>query len=335
MVQKLSQIQMFFARQKRIVISRIWWVFHPISIFVVLQILWTTVLTLWIIWFVGRRREIEKLASQISPSLLQTDDTSAVVLIIIGIVFLSMIGAGTILLFVWGQRQSSFIRQQRHFVSSVTHELRTPLASIHLTYETLLNRTLPEVTKQKLLRMSVVDIERLIRLVNQILISSRLDRGLAMFNDDIQNIRINAAIENILATLTHLDEKITQRISIDCPGSLQWKGSLNAFNIVVGNLLENAIKYSSPGDPIDLSVVHGINGLEVAVKDRGIGVSKRERKRIFKMFYRSGDATSRAIPGTGLGLFIVKTTLEQLGGRISVASDGPGEGSTFVASFPA
>lgn len=73
----------------------------------------------------------------------------------------------------------------------------------------------------------------------------------------------------------------------------------------------------------------------IAVQDHGIGLSKRDKKRIFKMFYRSEDATSRAIPGTGLGLFIVKTTLEQVGGRISVTSGGQGEGSTFEASFPA
>ena len=102
-----------------------------------MQILWAAILTLWVIWFVDRRREIEKLATLINPNLIPTNDTSVVVLIVVGVVLLSMLGAGSIVLFSWGQRQTSLIRQQRNFVSSVTHELRTPLASLHLAYETI------------------------------------------------------------------------------------------------------------------------------------------------------------------------------------------------------
>ena len=300
-----------------------------------MQILWAAILTLWVIWFVGRRREIERLASQLNPSLLPTDDTSVVALIVIGIVMLSLLGAGTIMLFTWGQRQASLIQQQRHFVSSVTHELRTPLASIHLAYETLAGRELPEATRKKLLSMSLVDIERLIRLVNQILISSRLDRGLSMFKDDLTNNVVKSAITDVLGTLTHLDAGILARVTLDIDERLSWRGSQNAFNIIMGNLLENAIKYSPPKSQIQVSAVRSGDYLLISVADKGIGLSKRDKKKIFKMFYRSSDATSKAIPGTGLGLFIVKTTLEQLGGSISVESAGAGEGSTFKVTLPA
>ena len=308
---------------------------HPVGVFVIMQFIWAAILTLWVIWFVGRRREIERLAAQLSPSMLPTDDASVVALIVAGIILLSFLSAGTIMLFIWGQRQTSLIQQQRHFVSSVTHELRTPLASIHLAYETLTKRTLPEATKQQLLSMSLVDIERLIRLVNQILISSRLDRGMAMFQDDIKEISIKDSLSEILSTLTHLDKDITSRVEIDCPTGLVWRGSQNAFNIVMGNLLENAVKYSPTGSNITVKAVMISSNLLISVKDLGIGLTKRDKKKIFKMFYRSSDATKRAIAGTGLGLFIVKTTLEQLGGQISVESLGPGDGSTFKALFPA
>ena len=300
-----------------------------------MQFLWAAILTLWVIWFVGRRREIERLAAQLSPSMLPTDDASVVGLIVAGIILLSFLAAGTIMLFIWGQRQTSLIQQQRHFVSSVTHELRTPLASIHLAHETLTKRSLPESTKQQLLSMSLVDIERLIRLVNQILISSRLDRGLSMFQDDIKEIDIKGSLSEIFNTLAHLDKDILNRVQIDSTPGLVWRGSLNAFNIVMGNLLENAIKYSPGGSKILVSCELAAGNLLISVKDLGIGLSKRDKKKIFKMFYRSSDATKRAIAGTGLGLFIVKTTLEQLGGQISVESPGLGEGSTFKALFPA
>lgn len=301
----------------------------------IVQILWAAILTLWVIWFIGRRREIERLASQLNPALLPTDETSVVVLIVVGIILLSFLGAGTIMLFAWGQRQTSLIQQQRHFVSSVTHELRTPLASIQLAYETLTERPINDATKAQLLAMSRIDIERLIRLVNQILISSRLDRGIALFHNDIKVISIKKSIENTISPLIHLDPEIAARVHVLCPPDLTWRGSINAFNMVLNNLLENAVKYSPPKSPIEIRAILEQGRLKISVRDHGLGLSKRDRKRIFKMFYRSPDVTSRAIPGTGLGLFIVKTTMEQLGGRIEVASQGPGEGTTFTASFPA
>jgi len=299
-----------------------------------MQILWAAILTLWVIWFVDRRREIEKLATLINPNLIPTSDTSVVVLIVVGVVLLSMLGAGSIVLFSWGQRQTSLIRQQRNFVSSVTHELRTPLASIHLAYETLASRDLPEETRRKLLTMSLVDIDRLIRLVNQILISSRLDRGLTMFQDDIKDVNIFSALNEIIKTLSYLDNKITDRVKVNADKDLVWRGSCNAFNMVMSNLLENAIKYSPPKSDVEIEATISETQLTLFVKDRGLGLSPRDKNRIFKMFYRSSEAARRAIPGTGLGLFIVKTTLHQLGGSISVESPGLGEGSIFKAVFP-
>jgi signal transduction histidine kinase len=299
-----------------------------------MQILWTAILTLWIIWFVDRRREIEKIAALIKPTLLPTNDTSVVVLIVVGIVLLSMLGAGSIMLFTWGLRQTSLIRQQRDFVSSVTHELRTPLASIHLAYETLASRSLPDEMRQKLLTMSLVDIDRLIRLVNQILISSRLDRGLTMFQDDIKDVNVKQSIHEVVKTLSYLDPRISDRIVTDVADDVTWHGSLNAFNMVISNLLENAIKYSPKTTPVEIKGSVIDSGLLITIKDYGLGLTPRDKKRIFKMFYRSGDASKRAIPGTGLGLFIVKTTLDQLGGSIAVESDGPTLGSKFTATFP-
>lgn len=299
-----------------------------------MQILWTAILTLWVIWFIDRRREIEKLATLIKPTLLPTDDTSVLVLIVVGVVLLSMLGAGSIMLFSWGQRQTSLIKQQRNFVSSVTHELRTPLASLHLAYETLASRTLSEEMRQKLLSMSLVDIDRLVRLVNQILISSRLDRGLTMFQDDIQDVNVLSALNDVVKTLSYLDQEISSFVTIDVKKDLTWRGSLNAFNMVISNLLENAIKYSPAKSKVDITVIVNDLNMIISVKDRGLGLSARDRSRIFKMFYRSSEAAKRAIPGTGLGLFIVKTTLQQLGGSISAESNGLGEGSTFKATFP-
>ncbi len=281
-----------------------------------------------------RQRDLDQLVRRFGGVELPVDTSSGSSILIIGIIALVMVVVGSVLLFIWGQRQASIIRQQRSFVSSVTHELRTPLASIHLAQETLLERELNEDTRRRLLSMSMLDIDRLTRLVNQILISSRLDRGLAMFQDDIKAIELPKRLEQIVQSLSHLDSNIDKRVSISCPQPISFRMSDNAFTLILGNLIENAIKYSSAGSPIKIYVQGDGGFLRFSVEDSGVGLAKKERRKIFKMFYRGASAMNKAIPGTGLGLFIVKTSIEQLGGKIEVESDGHDHGTTFHVWLP-
>ncbi len=331
-MQQQSYLNMRVLRRK--IFSRLTWVFHPISIFVGMQILFVTLISLWVVWFISRERDIEKFSARFSAMGLQVETSNGTTILVIGIVALVMVLVGSVLLFIWGQRQASFIRQQRSFVSSVTHELRTPLASMHLAYETLVSRALPEETRKRLLSMSLVDIDRLIRLVNQILISSRLDRGLAMFQDDITTIKVKDRLLEVSKGYIHLDANLLSRLTIDADEDLNLVISNNAFTLILGNLIENAIKYSSAGTPIVVSAHRENSMIHFKIIDKGIGLDRRERRKIFKMFFRGDRATLRAIPGTGLGLFIVKTSLEQLDGKISVDSEGKGDGSTFHIWLP-
>ncbi|MCX6119373.1 MAG: HAMP domain-containing sensor histidine kinase [Proteobacteria bacterium] len=319
---------------KRKIITQFAWVFHPISIFVAMQILSITLISLWVVWFLGRQRDIDELSNRIGNAAFTNAQAYSAGALVGGIIALLLVLVGSVLLFIWGQKQASIIRQQRSFVSSVTHELRTPLASMHLAHETLMTRNLNDETRNRLLSMSLADIERLTRLVNQILISSRLDRGLAMFQDDIKLIKIKSRIEEILAGLLYLDENLKKRTIINCLESVQIRFSDNAFNLIVGNIIENAIKYSAKNSEILINVSQEDTYLHVSVKDQGIGISRKDIKKVFRMFYRSNITSKKAIPGTGLGLFIVKTSLDQLGGKISVSSEGPGTGSTFKIMLP-
>lgn len=319
---------------RRKLLSKFTWIFHPISIFVSIQILSVTLISLWVVWFLSKQRDMEQLLARFRGIEPPVDPSSGTSILVIGIVALVMVLVGSVLLFIWGQRQASSVRQQRSFVSSVTHELRTPLASIHLAHETLLSRSLQEATRERLLKMSLLDIDRLTRLVNQILISSRLDRGLAMFQDDIQTIRICERLREISLTLTHLDPDAEKRVTVECPEDLCFRMSDNAFNLILGNLIENAFKYSPAKSPIKIHVQPDGGLIRFSIEDSGIGLDKKEKRKIFKMFYRGYQAANKAIPGTGLGLFIVKTSLEQLGGKIQVESDGKGQGSVFHVWLP-
>lgn len=332
-MQQRSYLNLRVLRRK--IFSHLNWVFHPISIFVGMQILFVTLISLWVVWFVSKQRDLDNLADRFRAMGLQVEKSSGTAILVIGIVALVMVLVGSVLLFIWGQRQASFVRQQRSFVSSVTHELRTPLASMHLAYETLVSRPLPEETRKQLLAMSLVDIDRLIRLVNQILISSRLDRGLAMFQDDVTSIQVKDRLLEVAKGYLHLDSKLLDRLTIDADPDLSLMVSSNAFTLILGNLIENAIKYSPPGTPILVSACLEKSMIHFKVIDKGIGLDRKERRKIFKMFFRSERVTLRAIPGTGIGLFIVKTSLEQLDGKISVESEGKGDGSTFHIWLPA
>jgi len=308
------------------------WLTHPIFVFVGLQVVWLTILILWVVWFLGQQETFNNL-KKIIGNASTVNPTTGVFTLVIGCVLLGIILVGTVVLFVFIQVQSSMIRQQKSFVSSVTHELRSPLASLQLSFETLQRHKLSDITRDKIFSMVNKDLERLSLLVERILIAGRLDKGIIDYKNSLDEIEIKELIIHVLAQQLHLDQKLEPRITILCPDHLIMQGSRLGLNIVVGNLIENAIKYSPKDSPIGIRV--DIKDYEVwlSVEDRGIGLSKNEQRKVFKMFHRSPRAQIRAVPGTGLGLFIVKAVTESMGGRIWAESDGIGKGSRFTVAL--
>ena len=162
------------------------WFSHPVFIFVTLQVVWIAITLIWVIWFLDSAQEIKKLSEDLGHPHLNNHYT--LVILVVGCILLGVILLGTVILFVKTQQQSNLMNQQKSFVSSVTHELRSPLASLQLTFETMRARTLDTSTSRKLLDMASEDTQRLTRLVDQILVSSRLDRGIYGIEDKSENI---------------------------------------------------------------------------------------------------------------------------------------------------
>lgn len=306
---------------------------HPVTMFVLLQIIWVAFVVIWVIWVVNRQKEVAELARSFGTNFLKSDQT--LVTLIAGIAMLVLILIGIVGLFVWGQKQKRMMRQQRRFVSSVTHELRSPLASLKLANETLIYRQLSDEAKAKIMSLSMLDIDRLTRMVDQILISARLDRGIMLFEEDVEVLWIHDEIQELVESLKHADKDIRDRIVLNCDKKLTFKTSKTAFKLIFGNILENAFKYSPKGSAVKIDA-HIVQGhLSVTIADQGVGLEPKERKRIFKMFHRSANVVRNAIPGTGLGLYIVKTAVDQMGGVIQVASEGLDRGSRFTVHIPA
>lgn len=310
------------------------WFFHPIFVFVLLQIVWVTITILWVIWFVDQFDEISKLAKSFGAQ--HFDTRYALVIMIVGCILLGMLLACTVVLFVFGQRQAFLYAKQKNFVSSVTHELRSPLASIRLIIETLKARVLDADTVKVLYSNAIDECDRLSGMISQILVAARLDKGITEFEvpEETPITSINEIFDCAIERVAYLDTDVEKRVIKEVDKDLQFKVSQNLLITVITNLLENAIKYSPPASEITLKASVQEDHLSIAVTDQGYGIPHKERRKIFKMFYRSEVAHKKAVAGTGLGLFIVNKFVRFLGGRIFVESKGQDKGTTFLIRLP-
>jgi len=295
---------------------------HPIFVFVVLQIVCVALTVILVIWYVNKSSQ--------GPYFDRGFD---LMFLITGCILSSIILVGTVLLFVFAIRQSRLNKQQRSFVSSVTHELRSPIASMQLSLETLQQRDLEKDVVKRMHQMILTDLDRLVALVDQILVSARLDRGINVF-DQVEPFAPADVIKGVMAKAGHLDPKLQERVHIDCDPTIVINTARPAVELVFANLLENAVKYSPPASKIEVTVTQHGRDVILSVADSGFGMDKRDCRRVFKIFHRAEIAHTKAIPGTGLGLYIVKTVCRVLGGRAWAESPGLGRGSTFFVTLP-
>lgn len=306
---------------------------HPIFVFVALQVVWLAFVVLWVFWFMNQKETLAHISNLMGPS--SATGMTGIMTLVIGSILLGMILVGTVVLFIFTQIQGSLLRQQKSFVSSVTHELRSPLASIQLSFETLQRPQLPDKVKHKLFDMVERDIGRLTQLVDRILLSARLDRGILDYSAQMETFNLSDLFHKSLDMTLHMDYRLQDRVAICCHTDITIRSIKLALSMIIGNLLENAIKYSPKSTPITIGAQLKQDELLMFVKDQGFGLNKTDIQKVFRMFHRTSRATKNAVPGTGLGLYIVKSMVRGLGGKIWVESLGIGKGSTFFLSFPA
>ena len=308
------------------------WLVNPIVVFVTLQIVWLAITIMWVFWFVESIHELAKIAEIVGSTYFQNHH--ALLVLVVGCILLGMLFVGTLMLFVIGQKQSYLMHQQKRFVSSVTHELRSPLASLQLAFETLKCRNLSLYDKRKMLEIATEDTERLKRLVDNILVSSRLDRGLSGFSDAAEPINLKGFLHFIIEKIHWLEPNASGRIEVSCPEALVLYAPNPVLSLIISNLIENALKYSPASTPIKVVVTCCGERITIAIQDRGLGLLPGDKKRVFHMFHRATLTQKMAIPGTGLGLYIVKSLTKNLGGYSWAESPGKNQGSTFYVSLP-
>jgi signal transduction histidine kinase len=224
-------------------------------------------------------------------------------------------------------------RQHENFVSAVTHELKTPIAGIRLALETVLSGRVSGADGDRFLSNALADSERLADLVEKVLEVTRYTGGAHKlrieFGDLSQTVEeeVMAAERRASARGVDLASEITSGVQVAF--------DQEALRIVLSNLLENALKYAQ-GDPAWVRLTLGVEAGEAVleVSDSGVGIEASELESIFGPFYRAGDEITRRTPGTGIGLFVAREIVVAHGGRLSAASAGRGQGSTFRLTLP-
>jgi two-component system, OmpR family, sensor histidine kinase SenX3 len=256
-----------------------------------------------------------------------------IVLLILGIVFFAIIITGLVLNTIFLVREIRRNEQHDTFINAVTHELKTPIASLRLYLETLKKRELDEHKRQEFYDLMLGDTDRLLTMVDQVLYAGRARDKSRKIN--VSKVKLNKLLTTsaeIIRNRYHLDEA-----AVELPGNgdVRVRGDQLELQVAFTNLLDNAVKYSKDNVKVEIAVeIFDEKRVEIKVKDSGIGIAPSEIKNIFRRFYRPTNRSTRRVKGTGLGLSIVQGIVEKHGGKIFAESAGEGRGSTFVVRLP-
>ena len=262
-------------------------------------------------------------------------ETLTVVRLVVGILLFALIIAGLIIYTVFLVMEIQRNEEHDTFINSVTHELKTPLASIRLYLDTLKTRPVADAQRLEFYDVMLADVERLHHTVDMVLKAgvAREKRGPAVRTAlDIGELARECV--DLAVTRHHLQPGAIGLEAHD-GASLMVRGDDEELRTVVTNLLDNAVKYSSSDVRVTVSLAApSPDTIWVRVQDRGVGIPRKQLKRIFKRFYRVQARGMRQVKGTGLGLYIVRTIARAHGGRVFAHSEGEGRGATFTVELP-
>lgn len=245
-----------------------------------------------------------------------------------GVSYLLVIIIGAVFIYRAVRKQFVLSQQQQNFMMAITHELKTPLAITKLNLETLQKHKLDEQKQQKLLLMTLQETERLNALANNILISSQLEAG--GYISSKEELDFSSLAAGCVNDFKHRFPAYGWDIQIK--NELTITGDTLLLQIMINNLLENAVKYSPKESIITFRLVKHPHTIELNVMDEGPGIPENERKKIFDRFYRIGNESMRKTKGTGLGLYLCRKIASDHDAIISVSGNAA-EGSNFAIHF--
>jgi signal transduction histidine kinase len=302
----------------------------PIVVFVLAQLAWFALLALWIYWYVRNYMIFIEVEERISPQFVL--ETKTIAILVGGILLLISVAVALALIFGRLAQQLRVNKMYDSFIASVTHELKSPLASIQLYLETLHEREVPKERRDDFIALMLRDSQRLNALISSILEISGMEEKKKLYR--YQPFEAETLFRELV-------EESREQFNL-AESSVRFSGSADSIcrvdrrsmKVVLNNLFDNAAKYTE-GDPeitVELSQVS--NRLIIRVTDRGIGISEKDQRDVFKKFRRILSAVNPSVKGTGLGLYWVREIIRHHHGKISVYSAGLGDGTTFTIELP-
>lgn len=274
----------------------------PITLGVILIVL---IVVLIVLWVVGNWLLVS------DPNRV---DFSA--MLALGIVLLAGVLAGVIAYLTMTVRAFKLNQRQSNFIDSVTHELKSPIASLKLYLQTMTRRSVDEQQQQDFHRIMLEDVERLDSLINHLLDAARIERGVEPA--EIEPVRLDELLRQC-ATATCVRYRLpSETVEIAAPALLV-KSQLVQLEILFRNLIDNAVKYGgSPPEVMVTADLNDQNQVNVSIIDNGAGIPANQRRKVFGRFVRLGSELERSRPGTGLGLYLVRNVVRAIGGTIRV-----------------
>lgn len=250
-----------------------------------------------------------------------------------------IVGEGTVFLLIllYGvyqvrksiKNETELGRQKNNFVSSISHELKTPIAATKLQLQTLLKHDLERNKQIEFLESALKETNRLQKLVENILFVNQLESP--VLNAQKQVFNLSELIEDIVQRY-FLDYYQNKKINLNVTKNISYNGDKEMISSIIINLIENAIKYSFDKITVEIELIENNNKIELTVKDNGNGIEDTDKIKIFQKFYRTGNENTRKTKGTGLGLYIVKSICDLHQINISVKNNTP-NGTVFKLNF--
>jgi two-component system, OmpR family, phosphate regulon sensor histidine kinase PhoR len=309
------------------------WLIHPIMIFIFSIITVAASLVLYIYWYVeissGLNAVIQK--ANLDPDQALAPQTWVVILvlsILVGIILIGMF-----MIFVYNQKTYQLYRLQRNFINNFTHELKTPVTSLKLYLETFRKHQLPREDQLKYINYMIHDADRLSDNITHILNLAKIENK--TFKKEFVNRNLVSFLEQFSERNKHIFHGCEIHIHNPTGRPFKYRIDLSLFEMLLMNLLTNATKYNSSKTPkVDITFTPMDKDLHIRFVDNGIGLPRKEVKKIFRKFYQIGQSDNMSAKGSGLGLYLVDTIVRIHKGKITAESKEGGKGSVFSLIFP-
>ena len=304
--------------------------YSPIAIFVLAQVGWFALLGLWIFWYVSNYMIFVSAGERISPQFVF--GAVNVVALVGGIVLLVALASAFALIFASLSQQMKITRMYDNFIANVSHELKSPLASIQLHLETLSSREVTPEKRAEFVGLMIKDAERLHALIHSILEISGLEEKRRVY--DLRVHRGEALVRGLVEEAVDQYQLPPGAVEITGQAPCACRADRRALKVVFNNLFDNAIKYTK--GPVRLAVSQRCTSryFTVEVTDRGIGIPEESQREVFRKFTRLYSPDSPTVKGTGLGLYWVREIIRHHRGRVRAISEGRGKGTTVRIELP-